>query len=733
MAVKSLVLCLFFAHSWAVPAVGAVRFTDVTSSAGVDMLHDPDGATVNGEALQNWWGPGVGFADLNSDGWLDIFVANGQSGDRLFLNNADGTFNDVSASFNVAGTNSSNGFAAADIDNNGMIDFAVGNFLDQPFLYTGRPEGFLERASTFGLLPVFDNGIVPEGMGVAWGDTDRNGFVDLYVANHRVQPDVFYRNYGGLFLKTTDVSATEAGWGFMALFLDYDEDGDQDIYVANDFGENFLFQNQGPDFDYELIDKAALYKVAGGGNMKPRSMGMGLAAADYDNDLDIDIYVTNYGLNALYDNQVRDPLVRRFVQRAEDAGVQFSRNCWGVDFADLDLDGDLDLIQASGYIFAPAGSAPQALDLPNRVWLNNGDKTFTEASDATRFNDRGMGRGLATGDFDRDGDLDVVITNNTMDHPELMQRFEGWLQLYRNDQDGENHWVNLKLKGGGQHGNGLGCNYSAVGARVYLTSAGLTQMREVQAGASFMSQNSLEVEFGLGAATAIDELRVRWICGVEEVFLDVNVDEHMRLVEGTGRAVTVPITLMSFEAFGLLDGIQLEWITGSSSSASRTRIYRALDQRGDPHWQSVELPIESSGDRIRAFDGNVEPGNRYAYRLELIGTDGIAFGSSVVYATARGASPGVRRAEVGQNFPNPFNPSTRIEFDLPSATDFRLVIYDSRGRQIRELLTGHLAAGAHYADWDGRDDSGVGVASGTYRYVLITPASTSSRAMTLVR
>jgi hypothetical protein len=467
--------------------------------------------------------------------------------------------------------------------------------------------------------------------------------------------------------------------------------------------------------------------------MKPRSMGMGLAAADYDNDLDIDIYVTNYGLNALYDNQVRDPLVRRFVQRAEDAGVQFSRNCWGVDFADLDLDGDLDLIQASGYIFAPAGSAPQALDLPNRVWLNNGDKTFTEASDATRFNDRGMGRGLATGDFDRDGDLDVVITNNTMDHPELMQRFEGWLQLYRNDQDGENHWVNLKLKGGGQHGNGLGCNYSAVGARVYLTSAGLTQMREVQAGASFMSQNSLEVEFGLGAATAIDELRVRWICGVEEVFLDVNVDEHMRLVEGTGRAVTVPITLMSFEAFGLLDGIQLEWITGSSSSASRTRIYRALDQRGDPHWQSVELPIESSGDRIRAFDGNVEPGNRYAYRLELIGTDGIAFGSSVVYATARGASPGVRRAEVGQNFPNPFNPSTRIEFDLPSATDFRLVIYDSRGRQIRELLTGHLAAGAHYADWDGRDDSGVGVASGTYRYVLITPASTSSRAMTLVR
>ena len=380
--------------------------------------------------------------------------------------------------------------------------------------------------------------------------------------------------------------------------------------------------------------------------------GMGVAVADYDNDLDVDIYVTNYGLNALYDNQIGT--LNRFVQRAEDAGVQFGRNCWGVDFADLDLDGDLDLIQASGYIYAMDPSMAQDLDLPNRLWLNNGDKTFTNVSDAAGFNDRGMGRGLATGDFDRDGDLDVVITNNTMDHPDLLERFEGELQLYRNDQDGANHWVNLKLVGGGVHGNGLGCNRSAVGARVYLSSGGLTQMRDVQAGASYLSHNSLEVEFGLGTATVIDSLRVRWICGVEERFTGVTADQYMRLFEGESSAVTVPTTLMGFDAFGLLDGVQLEWITGTSGSVSQTRIYRAADRGGELDWFAIELRIEIVGDRVQAFDGDVEPGQRYAYRLELVGNDGIVFESNVVYAVARGESPGARRAEVGQNYPASF-------------------------------------------------------------------------------
>ena len=163
---------------------------------------------------------GVRFVDLNHDGWLDIFVPDGQSGDALYLNNADGTFTEVSESFGVAGARSSNGIAAADYDNNGTLDFAVGNLLDQPFVYSGRQGGFSDQAMGLGVIPVFDNGISPEGMGVAWGDTDRNGFVDLYLANHRVQPDVFYRNFGGLLVKTTDVSATDAGWGFMAVFLD---------------------------------------------------------------------------------------------------------------------------------------------------------------------------------------------------------------------------------------------------------------------------------------------------------------------------------------------------------------------------------------------------------------------------------------------------------------------------------------------------------------------------------
>lgn len=723
----------------AMPAAGGVVFTEVTEQAGTVLDHDPDGALSQGTPTPNLWGPGVAWVDCNGDGWLDLFVSNGAAGDRIYLNDADGTFTETSAALGLRGTRSGNGVAAADFDNDGDEDIAVANFLGQPYVYGNFGSSFGDMASTLDVSPMFTAGtgatLVPRSMGVTFGDINQDGYLDLYIANYTQQPDVLYRNLGNLFLRTDDVSATANGFGFMAVFLDYDDDGDQDIYVANDFGFNYLLENQGAGSDYALVDVASARKVDGGSNPLTDDyvMGMGLAVADYDNDLDLDIYVTNYFRNALYENRLNE--TGRFRQVAEEAGVQFDQNCWGIDFCDLDLDGDLDLIQASGYIYSQMQGFIQPLDLPNRVWLNNlvetGQKTFTNVSGAAGFDDRGMGRALATGDFDRDGDLDVVITNNSFFNPDSLKLYTGHLMLYRNDQDLSNNWVNLRLRGGGPHSGGLGCNLDGVGARVYVHTASSTQMREVQAGSSYLSQNSLEVEFGLGSEEAITEVEVRWPCGTTESFTGVTPGRFWVLEEGAGNAHSVPVAFASFAASAERDGVRLEWFT-AAERAVRTIVYRAPADRADL-FHPIAIDVDYHDGRGLAFDDGVVAGEHYAYRVTIEGSDGNVVTSPVALVKAGGSAPGLTRARVGQNYPNPFNPNTIIEFELPRGTTYDLRIYDPRGRLVRTLGSGELEAGTHQMEWNGQDDQGRAVASGNYHYVLVTPDGTSSRMMTLVQ
>jgi hypothetical protein len=381
--------------------------------------------------------------------------------------------------------------------------------------------------------------------------------------------------------------------------------------------------------------------------------------------------------------------------------------------------------------------APQPFDLPNKLWLNSGppDYVFTDISTSAGFDYDGRGRALATADYDRDGDLDILITNVTYHVPDIGPGSTIYTEkalLYRNDQAEGNHWVHFVLQGGGEHAPGIGCNRDGIGARVYVTAGGLTQMREVQAGASYLSQNSLDLEFGLGTADTIDEVLVQWLCGANENFTGITADRAWRLIEGTGTGSGVPVALSSFVAMAREDGILLSWVLVPGTMVNEVRVFRAPADEPE-RFTEIVLPVELDGYQGRALDATVRPGEAYVYRLELYGDDGLGVESPSVRATAEGGQTPLRQVQLGQNFPNPFNPRTSLLYSVPVSMEVKFAIYDVKGRLVRTLVDGQVEAGEHREEWDGKDDSGHEVPAGVYHYRLSTKEGSSVRRMVLVR
>jgi len=523
------------------------QFVDVTAQAGITFKHT-SAATGRYYYLESY-GSGAAFLDYNNDGHLDIYLLNGSRmpgfqpekppTNVLYRNNGDGTFTDVTAIAGVGDTSYSFGCAIADYDNDGDQDIYVTNF-GPNILYRNNGDGtFTDVTEEAGV------GDTLWGTSATFVDYDNDGFLDLYVCNyvdwsvekdkkcyHRGirsycdpaeypgVPDVLYHNNGdGTFTDVTKSAGVFIPWGkgLGVVCGDYDNDGDQDIYVANDGVQNCLFRNNGDG----TFTEVGLFSGVGFNENGKAEAGMGTDFGDYNNDGFLDIIVFNFSLETctLYRNN-GDGTFTDVTILAGLAEPTFKTLGFGTNFFDYDNDGYQDIVVANGHVIDNIDLIDPNLSHAQKAQLfrNNGDGTFTEVSSKSGpyFSIPKVGRGVAFGDYDDDGDIDLLINNENQK-----------AALLRNEGGNRNNFILIKTIG-------TRSNRDGIGARVYVTTGKLTQMDEVRSGSSYCSSNDPRLHFGLGKYKKIDLLKIRWPSGIVEEFRDLQVNQMVVLEEGRG-------------------------------------------------------------------------------------------------------------------------------------------------------------------------------------------------------
>ena len=526
----------------------AFQLVDVTGIAGLSFRHN-NGA-YGGKLLPETLGAGCAFIDYDGDGWQDILLVNGadwpghqkqRSTLRLYRNNRNGTFTDVTRAAALDVEMYGMGVAVADYNNDGFPDIFV-TCVGQSRLFRNTGKGtFVDvtRASGLGGR----NGFSTSAM---WVDIDRDGLLDLFVCNYvrwSAEHDVFcsrdgrqksyctpeayrgetswlFRNRGnGTF---EDVTATcgifdSTSKALGVAVADYDQDGWPDIFVANDTQPNKLYRNQGNGTFKDVALQTGLALSADG---KARA-GMGVDAADFDNSGTPGLAITNFEGEMIGLYRRTGPGAYRDI--ATESGIGFpSRNYLGFGclFADFDLDGRLDLITVNGHIDDTVRPITAAVGYAQRpqLFLNQGNARFREVSGTVgaSFAQPRVGRGLAVGDFDRDGDVDVLMTTNN-----------GPAVLFRNDQAGGNRSVRFRLIG-------TKSNRDGIGAAVRVFDANGTQTRVVRSGSSYLSQSELSVTFGVGRRDRVDRVVITWPSGRIEEAKGVDAGRSYEWTEGRG-------------------------------------------------------------------------------------------------------------------------------------------------------------------------------------------------------
>ena len=519
-------------------------FEEVTLRAGIDFNHH------HPRQVRFPAGAGVVVFDFNNDGFDDIYIGDSIGPNALYRNDRDGTFTDVALSAGIHDAGRANGGCAADYDNDGDQDLFI-TIYGGSRLYRNEADGTFADV-TASSLSDYDKNFhrLYSSTGCAWGDYDRDGLLDLLVVRHISSEEpvmskegriidlaggvTLYHNDGsGTFRDVTrllgDNSApTENldpgrmgnvwGAGHQPIWVDFDNDGDQDIYVANDFGmhvqPNVLWRNDGLDED----GRWAFRDTSTGSGSDVRMYGMGLAVGDYDLDGFFDFYVTNLGDHVLLRN---DGDGVSFTDTAEEAGVVIGklgvkqRISWGTVFFDYDNDRDEDLYVVSGYLKLVGLTEVRDYEReqPNVLLRNSGDGTFENVSLISGADDPGIGRGGAFLDFDQDGCLDLFVGN-----------LDGSPRLYRNECDYGNNWLVIKTVG-------TASNRDGIGARITVDADGVSMIREVAGGRSNMGQNMMAAHFGIGSAQAADSITITWPSGTVQTLTDVAANQRLTVVE----------------------------------------------------------------------------------------------------------------------------------------------------------------------------------------------------------
>ncbi|HHT9136342.1 MAG TPA: CRTAC1 family protein [Candidatus Wunengus sp. YC60] len=497
----SLFLFLFLANSFTPTMAFAqtvTTFTDVTVTASV-------GNTARGM--------GAAWGDYNNDGLLDVYVSNYKDENILYKNNGDGTFYDDTDAANVGNTDASTDIAWGDYNNDGFLDLFLVNDVAPGYgakkvLYKNNGDGtFANVAKTAGI----EN--TAFGMGVAWADYDNDGYLDVYVTNnaHAMicdgQPNKLFRNKkDGTFEDITDAAGVgDLGNGMGVAWCDYDNDGYQDFYVLNFDNSNFSPPENTPSILYKNNGDGTFTRVTDSAGAKNSLGGFGVAWGDYNNDGYMDVFIANLkdilasAKNVLFKNNGNGT----FSDVTDTAGVGDEEESTEVTWVDYDNDGDLDLHVVNGGI-----GASQACVL----YRNNGDETFTDVVGEASIRYVGHAEGASWGDYDNDGDMDLYLVN--YGEPNV---------LYQNNGN-DNHWIIIKPVG-------TISNKAGIGARIKVTTGTKTQIREVDGGSGFCSQDSLWVHFGLGSAETIDTLEIKWPGGKVQTLFNESTNKILEIKE----------------------------------------------------------------------------------------------------------------------------------------------------------------------------------------------------------
>ena len=529
--------------------VGAVTFVDVTDEAGIRFRHS---SGTRSSLLPEDMGSGAGFADIDNDGDIDLYIVNisgpftqgGEShkgnANALYRNNGDGTFTDITRAAGVGHQGYGMGCVFADYDGDADLDLYLTTYGENVLYRNNGNATFTDVTEAAGVdCELWSTG-------AAFADVDGDTDLDLYVCNYvtydleqleqmkeeslqsgkpvpsalnphvfEPQDNVFYRNNGdGTFTDATDETGIAAvgGRSMQAIFSDFDNDNDVDLYVANDTSTNHIYRNDGGGAFTDVSAESWAADFRG---------SMGLTAGDYDADGDIDLFMSHWvdEENALYRNLFAEDGATeqiRFVDESYTAMLaeeSIKQIGWGTTLFDYDNDGDLDIFVTNGSTFQELRQPEVLIPQADMLFRNNGDETFTDVSQeagVTALPIR-VGRGATFGDYDNDGDVDIFIVNNHAP-PTLL----------RNEGGNRSNWLHVKLVG-------TEANRNAIGAKIQVKTADQTQIREIYAGDSYMSFNSLIAEFGVGNATQIETLQVTWQNGETQKLHNIPANHRIRI------------------------------------------------------------------------------------------------------------------------------------------------------------------------------------------------------------